>query len=193
MQREANKSQVNYLESNSIEPQSHEKKNKKCKKSKKEKLFNPLKGFANNDLPNPFQNDETASVFYNPFQKEQEAKKSMLEKHVKLSDNPKNVFEINGKKMCINYRKGRCKFGHNCKFAHDSDLSTGSGGSTEETPAGSDSAASLYNSACNDSLAQEQPLRKRKPGLAHGLLPNKKSRNNYRIQQDKETPWVNKR
>lgn len=36
-----------------------------------------------------------------------------------------NEFEIIwvlGKKICWNYRKGRCRFGHNCKFAHDSDL-----------------------------------------------------------------------
>ena len=29
---------------------------------------------------------------------------------------------INGKKICWNYRKGRCRFGHNCTFAHDSDI-----------------------------------------------------------------------
>jgi hypothetical protein len=28
---------------------------------------------------------------------------------------------INGKKICWNNRKGRCRFGHNCKFAHDTD------------------------------------------------------------------------
>lgn len=28
----------------------------------------------------------------------------------------------NGKKICWNYRKGRCRFGSNCTFAHDSDL-----------------------------------------------------------------------
>jgi len=29
---------------------------------------------------------------------------------------------INGKKICWNYRKGRCRFGHNCVFGHDSDV-----------------------------------------------------------------------
>lgn len=28
----------------------------------------------------------------------------------------------NGKKICWNYRKGRCRFGSNCTYAHDSDL-----------------------------------------------------------------------
>lgn len=33
-----------------------------------------------------------------------------------------NTQMINGKKICWNYRKGRCRFGHNCKYAHDSDI-----------------------------------------------------------------------
>lgn len=28
---------------------------------------------------------------------------------------------VNGKKICWSHRKGRCRFGHNCKFAHTSD------------------------------------------------------------------------
>lgn len=28
----------------------------------------------------------------------------------------------NGKKICWNFRKGRCRFGSNCTYAHDSDL-----------------------------------------------------------------------
>ena len=29
---------------------------------------------------------------------------------------------FSGKRICWNYRKGRCRFGHNCKYAHDSDI-----------------------------------------------------------------------
>ena len=29
---------------------------------------------------------------------------------------------IDGKKVCWNFRKGRCRNGHNCKFAHDNDI-----------------------------------------------------------------------
>lgn len=141
-------------------------------------------------MPNPFQSDETASVFYNPFQKEQEAKKQMLEKHVKLSDNPKDVVEINGRKICFNYRKGRCKFGHNCKYAHDSDLSTGP---VAPNSGGEEQVSALYNGSSKAPPAEEQPERKRKPGLSEGLVPNKKSRNNYHAQRNKETPWLNKR
>lgn len=30
--------------------------------------------------------------------------------------------KINGKKICWNFRKGKCRFGHNCQYAHDSDI-----------------------------------------------------------------------
>lgn len=33
-----------------------------------------------------------------------------------------NTQMINGKRICWNYRKGRCRFGHNCKYAHDTDI-----------------------------------------------------------------------
>lgn len=196
------KQPTNFFETGpDIEPS--QKKLKKCKKSKKEKhmkLINPKKGLMNmnaggHGLPNPFQSDET-SVFYNPFHKEQEAKKLMLEKHVKLSENPKDVVEINGKKICFNYRKGRCKFGHNCKYAHDSDLSntaTSGGGATGTHP----SQGVQYNNGVPDdglgTETEEERVRKRKPGLSEGLMPNKRARQNFRSQQTKETPWLAKR
>ncbi|GAB6030128.1 hypothetical protein CHUAL_005807 [Chamberlinius hualienensis] len=65
------------------------------------------------------------SVFANPFRAAEEAQKSLLEKHVKMTADSKQSPTINGKQVCWNYRKGRCRFGHNCKFAHDSDLPSG--------------------------------------------------------------------
>lgn len=37
-------------------------------------------------------------------------------------DTDNNLQMKNGKKICWNYRKGRCRFASNCTFAHDSDL-----------------------------------------------------------------------
>lgn len=61
------------------------------------------------------------SVFGNPFLEAETAKEAILEKHVKMVDT-REALAINGKRICWNYRKGRCRFGHNCKYAHDSDL-----------------------------------------------------------------------
>lgn len=62
------------------------------------------------------------SVFANPFKEAEDAEKGTLEKHVKFAPKLEDVKEINGRKICWNYRKGRCRFGSNCVFAHDSEL-----------------------------------------------------------------------
>jgi len=175
------------------EEESNHKKHKKSKKSKKEKLINPLKKKSG-----PLSLNE-GSVFYNPFLKEQEAKQRVLEKHVKLSENPRDVLQINGKKMCAAYRaKGRCRFGHNCKFAHDSDLTQPAAEPEEATDAGpsrSELAAAYYNRRSGAAPPELEPSdpRKRKPGLARGLLPNKRSRQDYSRQQRQEAPWLARR
>jgi len=47
----------------------------------------------------------------------------MLERHVEMTNRPEDMTKsIEGKKICWNYRKGRCRFGSKCTFAHDSDL-----------------------------------------------------------------------
>jgi len=50
--------------------------------------------------------------------------KKVLEQHVTLSDTQVNKFEKerDGKKICWNYRKGRCYKGHNCPMFHDGDI-----------------------------------------------------------------------
>ena len=50
--------------------------------------------------------------------------KKVLEQHVSLTDTHVNKFERekDGKKICWNYRKGRCYKGHNCPLYHDGDI-----------------------------------------------------------------------
>ena len=78
------------------------------------------------NLNNPFRSSETSvsgkSVFANPYKEAEEAEKDTLEKHVKFTPKLEDIKEINGRKICWNYRKGRCRFGSNCVFAHDSEL-----------------------------------------------------------------------
>ena len=57
-----------------------------------------------------------------PYRQAEDARRAVLEKHVKLTTAPTELRQINGKQVCWNYRKGRCRFGRGCKFAHDSDL-----------------------------------------------------------------------
>ncbi|KAB7498464.1 hypothetical protein Anas_02845 [Armadillidium nasatum] len=161
------------------------------KKKSKNKLANPLKS---NSALKAFL-EPTTSVFYNPFQKDQEAKTTVLEKHVKLTNNPKDVVEINGKKICWNYRKGRCKFGHKCKYAHDSDLvgiNTNANGITNKTDKNLMSSATYVPTGGFSNDETPQKNRKHKPGLSESLIPNKRSRQMYKDIQAKETPWLSK-
>ena len=63
------------------------------------------------------------SVFSNPFRAREEKKVAILEHHVGVTNRQEAASMFNGKKVCYNFRKGRCRHGHRCKFAHDNDVS----------------------------------------------------------------------
>lgn len=127
----------------------------------------------------------TTSVFKNPFIEAENAKQAVLEKHVKMVKASDNSEFLNGKKICWNYRKGRCRFGHNCKYAHDSDLRK-----TNEQ-------LEVENQLQETVLCQSQPLaqptvheinqivqenvaqKRKRPGLSQGVVPGKKVMRNY--------------
>ncbi|XP_034252406.1 uncharacterized protein LOC117651923 [Thrips palmi] len=149
-------------------------------------------------LPKPdFANGPTSknSVFMNPYVEAEIAKKAILEKHVKMVPSKDEVRFINGKQICWNYRKGRCRFGHNCKFAHDSDLiqsathsSSFSGNVSGQTVPERES-ASPEPEPDPEEGEDGQLKRKKRPGLSQTLVPGKKVLNMYKKQRVKETPW----
>ncbi|CAL4165770.1 unnamed protein product, partial [Meganyctiphanes norvegica] len=211
------------LTSEEVHSQSHlsdhieEKVIKKIKKKKHKlpKLDNPLRG---NALSSAFSSVSSASVFYNPFHEEQKEKNSILEKHVKMTENPKDVIVINGKRICWTYRKkGRCRFGRNCKFAHDTELLIPDESKQNQEPDLSSNTSKkskekskkalnkkkqgtvIYNEpsygVCTEteSSIEETIKKKKRPGLSQNLTPGKKVMKNYQEQQSKETPWLVKR
>jgi len=62
------------------------------------------------------------SVFSNPFRAREDKKVAILEHHVGVTNRQEAANMFNGKKVCYNFRKGRCRHGHRCKFAHDNDV-----------------------------------------------------------------------
>merc|ERR1739838_108177 len=208
---ENNRNEELHNQSHSPDPPDHieekviEKVIEKVKKKKKPSLDNPLRG---NALASAFSSESSASVFYNPFHEEQQEKKSILEKHVKMTDNPKDVIEINGKKICWNYRKkGRCRFGSKCKYGHDTELllpdeikptpetdlsSTTSTKSKEKTQKSKSTVVYIEPSwsICSESSIEETCKKKKRPGLSQNLEPTKKVMKIYKQQQSKETPWL---
>ncbi len=151
-------------------------------------------GAPTENLKNPFRvtsseksEPKGLSVFANPFREAEEFEKSIIEKHVKLAPKLEDVKEINGRKICWNFRKGRCRFGGNCVFAHDSELLLASkqqelNNTTQCAVKGPD-----FNSReCHET--QSQPRNKR-PGLSQGIVPGKKVMRMYKKQQASEQPW----
>ncbi|KAJ8986047.1 hypothetical protein NQ317_013932 [Molorchus minor] len=155
-------------------------------------------------LPTPNFGESTAgddaiksSVFKNPFIEAENAKEAILQKHVKMVDSKDNTVVINGKKICWNYRKGRCQFGHKCKFAHDSDIQkTDDQIEAEKSLAVKNSVVcqsgqvghSQYNnisqSTDKDLDQMEEDIldsnkKRKRPGLTQGLVPGKKIMKNY--------------
>ncbi|XP_054271469.1 uncharacterized protein LOC128992085 [Macrosteles quadrilineatus] len=125
----------------------------------------------------------TNSVFKNPFAEEEIAKSAILEKHVKMIPAKEDITQINGKQICWMYRKGRCRFGHNCKFAHDSDLyseATGENLEQAECSAGGDAST---KSEKVDKPVDSETKKKKRPGLTQGLVPGKKVMNMYKKQK----------
>ncbi|CAG5011966.1 unnamed protein product [Parnassius apollo] len=155
-------------------------------------------------LPKPTlgENSLQTSVFSNPFVEAELAKAAILEKHVKMVPGKDNTQMINGKKICWNYRKGRCRFGHNCKYAHDSDIQKSAEELESEKQklktvvcegAGTMSSAPppqilLETSASTDDDIWEGGANKKKkrPGLSSGLVPGKKVIKMYKEQKIKD-------
>ena len=130
---------VNDDESDSDQSDNEEKNNKTAdeKDNKAEIIANPFMSHAgvvssSNWLPKPSFMQETEqisglkyenSVFSNPFRAKEDKKEELLSKHVGITSKQESGRMFNGKKVCLNFRKGRCRHGHNCKFAHDNDVS----------------------------------------------------------------------
>ncbi|XP_070162307.1 uncharacterized protein [Polyergus mexicanus] len=158
-------------------------------------------------LPTPDFNSASTllktSVFSNPFVEAERAKSAILEKHVKMTPTLDDTKMINGRKICWNYRKGRCRFGHNCTFAHDSDLhrsatelealrtpqetlvcQTRYNGQQQQT---SPTANDEENEVDQENNQTANRKRKKRPGLSQLLLPSKKVFKLYKAQQQQQT------
>lgn len=131
------------------------------------------------------ENMSQNSVFKNPFSEAETSKEAALQKHVKMVENKDNVITINGKKICWNYRKGRCRFGHNCKFAHDSDIELtkeqldnkyfNQNNTIRAKPV--DQIPTLLDDREDDSSPSKK--KPKRPGLTQGLVPGKKVMKQY--------------
>lgn len=91
----------------------------------------------------------------------------------------------NGKKICWNYRKGRCRFGSNCTYAHDSDLhvsepdkelqqTTNSNSGVSLTPSIGTTLTSKTKTNHNNNNNSSSNNSKKRSGLGDSIVPSKK-------------------
>ena len=96
--------------------------------------------------------------------------------------------KIGGKKVCWNFRKGRCRFGHKCTFAHDSDIKLkeptyddglAAEGKALETSSSSSSTTPAAPSPSTEEISANAVVqsanKKKRPGLSQGIEPSKKA------------------
>ncbi|XP_022820131.1 uncharacterized protein LOC111352045 [Spodoptera litura] len=156
-------------------------------------------------LPKPTIGESSlqTSVFSNPFVEAELAKAAILEKHVKMVPGKDNTQMINGKRICWNYRKGRCRFGHNCKYAHDTDIQK----SNDEIEAEKQKLKSVVCEGAGTMTAAPPPIavlesvlptddavwegatdkkKLKRPGLSQTLVPGKKVIKMYKEQKIKD-------
>ncbi|XP_072280503.1 uncharacterized protein [Pyxicephalus adspersus] len=137
-----------------------------------------------------------SGVFSNPFQDEERAQLSILERHVKLSD---SNWAKGGKGVCLAYQKdGRCRYGTKCKYSHGTDLPQGatmssqgglsrSGGDAPEI-VGDSSGLQIGDEVGEDT--QVEKGKRKKPGVSNTLIPPKKALKSYQKQLSSERPWA---
>lgn len=119
---------------------------------------------------------KTGDVFSNPFLEAELHKKASLEHHVKMVNNDLQL--KNGRKICWNYRKGRCRFGTSCQYAHDSDLSVETSAESEATKV-TEIAAPKYTPHSSD----KSNNKRKRPGLSDTIEPGKRVMKSYQQQQ----------
>ncbi|XP_016968072.1 uncharacterized protein LOC108036443 [Drosophila biarmipes] len=119
-------------------------------------------------------------VFSNPFLEAELHKTASLERHVKMVDNDAHLQLKNGRKICWNFRRGRCRFGTSCQYAHDSDLSV--------DDAAEKSAVPVPSVAVVMTAATGQPNKRKRPGLGDALQPGKRVMKSY-MQQNPQNPF----
>lgn len=98
-----------------------------------------------------------------------------------------NIKTINGVKICWNYRKGRCRFGSKCTFAHDSDIQKSTahelnvGNNEPALSAVNDYPINVVNPKFNESQNIEK--KKKRPGLGNSIIPSKKVMTAYNLHK----------
>lgn len=164
-------------------------------KDDKERLPNPMLG----GLPQPvFDTDnekQLLSVFTNPFEQAEQAKNTVLEKHVKMVE--RNIPKGRAGQVCFKYKKGKCPYGKNCRYSHDlsSELISKPPAMTEEKSAfdfhhHSITVQKIEPEVEDDDSYMANSKRKKRAGVTDNIVPSKRALKPLDKQRRSERPWT---
>ncbi|KAM7345321.1 uncharacterized protein ACRADG_011674 [Cochliomyia hominivorax] len=155
------------------------------KEDKSSKANNPSSSLvlpSANLLLNGGLQKTTGDVFNNPFLEAEKLEIDKLQKHVKMVDSEEHLIQKNGRKICWNNRKGRCRFGNKCKYAHDSDLVEAGEVSKVNVNKVSKS-HSLNNFSAMPGVttnnSKDKLKTRKRPGLGDSIVPGKRVMKTY--------------
>lgn len=160
----------------------------------------PVKGHSllpsANTLLRSGSSKTAGEVFCNPFLEAEKLEIDKLQQHVRMVDSENHILQKNGRKICWNNRKGRCRFGNKCKYAHDSDLVETAYSEEPEKQIRNSKEQKLPNELTtiskppaafvethdldfsNESSSEKMKNRKR-PGLGDSIVPGKRVMKTY--------------
>ena len=165
-------------------------------------------------LPNPLSattqppeddDEHRTSVFTNYFHKAEEAKLSVLEHHVKLTTeqvktNKEQTKHRNKTGVCINFQRGRCRFGTKCRFSHSISSEANEPGmvASFEMPSSAPKFGLLPSARMplflkpddEEDESDMQKKRKHRSGVTDSLVPPKRALKSLDQQRKEERPWT---
>lgn len=175
------------------------------------RLPNPLA--TGEALPSPsfaasysdgFQN----SVFLTSFQRAEEAKQSILERHVKMT-NEVAPDKKKKRQICHNFLKGMCRYGQKCRYNHDVDDKSGDMDDTAPPvafvrgPAGPRNPRQFNCVGSSGTRPQRDDddedgfdamkKRQKRSGITNSLVPPKRALHLLEKDREQERPWTVKR
>ena len=185
-----------------------------CTTAAVKRLPNPLSGSTDER-----DDDEShSSVFVNYYHKAERAKLAVLEQHVKLTtakdaegstDGDKHKKGTKKRQICLNFQRGRCRYGQKCKFAHsvesemdhvvDSDaapaketnnLGVNKFGSPPPFFYDSNVTGDANEYVNDDDDGEGNKKRKKRSGISDTLVPPKKALHSLEKQRREERPWT---
>ena len=177
-----------------------------------EQLQNPLVGRT---LPNPLSthlpspalaesiHSAQSSVWSNPFLIEEQKQDSILQQHVKMTEfvpeltsRQKSEARRNQMTYCLNFQKGRCRYGNKCKYSHNLKQVEAMRASIAASSARRKTAHSKSSNTNNDAEEQlwegggiVQQERKR-VGITGTVEPAKKALKTLTTERARDRPWT---